>query len=86
MKYIVFVSYSLALHEWGSLDSCLEKILGTSGGGGTGFGERDLDWSFDTKKEAEEAAEKIRALELKGVYVSIKGWNNKQGVWVNDER
>ena len=42
-------------------------------GGGTGFGERDLDWQFSTEKGAESFAKKVKAKWRKGVSVDVTG-------------
>lgn len=67
--WMLSVSYCLERHEWGSLDDKLEKIVGTPcDGAGTGFGYRDMDWSFWTEERAKEAR---RKLEESGLEIEI---------------
>ena len=63
------VSYCLEEHEWGVLDEQLEEVVGTMcNGTGTCFGYRDMDWDFPTKKDAEEARDRLM---LAGLEVEI---------------
>jgi hypothetical protein len=58
--YQVLVSYSLKHHGWGSLDVQLTMRAGKAcDGAGTGFGWRDIDWSWPTPEERDEAFERI---------------------------
>lgn len=70
--YTLAVSYDLSVHDWGSLDKQLEKAVGQhSDGAGTGFGARDIDWSFDTKRARDTARKRVDALGLEGISVDV---------------
>lgn len=76
--YKLYVSYDLNHHEWGSLDKKLDKAVGKGDdGAGTGFGMRDIDWSFDTYEELKAAEGRVRDLNLRYVMISVD--------WYEDE-
>ncbi len=54
--WVVTMVYSLDKYEWGVPDKTTRKLIGPSDGGGTGFGERDLDWAFADGASAHKAA------------------------------
>ncbi len=52
-RYYIAVSYSLSVFDWGCLDEPARKIAKVEeGGGGTGFGRRDLSFYYPTKRRA----------------------------------
>lgn len=65
-KYRLNVSYPLC-DNFGAMDRRIEKIVGESVGGGAGFGERDLDFEFDSRAERTAAIKAIKALKIKGL-------------------
>ena len=66
MRYKLYVVYDLNEHDFGSLDKKIREAVGKySDGSGAGFGERDIDWSFDTEKEMTAALARVIGLRLK---------------------
>lgn len=68
MSYTLYVSVPLAGKDWSDVDRSLTDIATgydcEDSGAGTGFGNRDRDWVFTSKEEAEKMA-----AEVKKVYV-----------------
>ncbi len=58
------VVYDLDHHEWGSVDTILDELLGQCDGAGTGFGERDMDWAFADKASGTKALKLVKSLKL----------------------
>jgi hypothetical protein len=76
-QYVLMISYSLRKHQWGSLDSSLQKKLGSSAGSGTGFGWRDIDWWFKTRKARDAAAKKAMDMKLTGVKIETSEYRDE---------
>lgn len=57
--WVLKVAYPLPLSV--STDRKLERIVGKArSGSGAGFGERDIDWTFDTQTKANAGATALR--------------------------
>jgi len=65
--YSLTVSYDLEIYEWGSLDSKIEKKVGSDkyAGSGTGFGLRELFFEFPTKRGADGGLKRLKEMKLK---------------------
>ena len=66
MKNRLVVTYPLSL-AFGydvKLERAIKKMCA---GSGAGFGERDLDWHFQTGRAAQAAAARIKRLKLPGI-------------------
>jgi hypothetical protein len=69
-KYDLEVSYPLAKYNWGMLDKTIEQVSHRNVvGGGTGFGYRDIHFSFKTKKGRSNTKARIEALKIVGLQI-----------------
>lgn len=67
--YVLSLSYPA--DQYPAMDKKIEKLIGSRDGSGMGFGERDMDWTFDTKQEALAAWGKLKGKGLELHFVDI---------------
>lgn len=56
------VWYDLDKHAWGEPDNKFAGAIGHPDGAGTGFGQRDMDWSFADEASARTALSTVKKL------------------------
>jgi len=60
--WVVKVSFPFDIATYEAMTAAVEKVVGRKlSGAGTGFGARDVDWTYKSKAAAERAVKKISA-------------------------
>ena len=72
--FTLYVVYKTEHHEWGEPDEEFYAVIGHADGAGTGFGERDMDWSFVDEASANEAMRRVEEVtaDRPGFTVSVE--------------